>query len=170
MNIATRLLLAATLASTSAIPLAAHAADVFPSRPIQIIVSAAPGGSPDILARIIAPALSARLGQPVTVDNKPGGAGNLAAGLVARAAPDGYTLLVANDSLSVNETLFRDLPFHATTSFAPVVQAISSPQVFAVNDDVPAKNLREFVAAAKARPGKFALASPRSAPRGSWAC
>jgi tripartite-type tricarboxylate transporter receptor subunit TctC len=132
----------------------------FPNKPITIVVQAAPGGSPDILARILAPALSARLGQPVTIDNKPGGAGNIAAGQVAKAAPDGHTLLIASDSLSINQTLFEKLPFHANTSFAPVIQAFTSPQVLAVHADVPARSLREFIALAKAQPERYALASP----------
>jgi len=135
-------------------------ADTFPSKPIQIVVSAAPGGSPDILARIVGQALSNRLGQPVAVENKPGGAGNIAANLVAHAAPDGYTIFVATDSLSINQTLFADLPFNALKSFAPIIHAISSPQVFAVNADVPIHGVAEFIKAAKAAPDKYALASP----------
>ncbi len=133
----------------------------FPSKPIQIVVSAAPGGSPDILARIVGEALGKRVGQPVVIENKPGGAGNIAAGYVAKAAPDGYTIFVASDGLSVNQTLFRNLPFHAVHSFAPIVHAISSPQVFAVNEDVPVRNVREFISASL-KPGAkpFSLASP----------
>ncbi|MFZ4285818.1 Bug family tripartite tricarboxylate transporter substrate binding protein [Variovorax sp. HJSM1_2] len=135
-------------------------ADTYPSRGIQIVVPAAPGGSPDILARILGQALSVRLGQSVSIENKPGGAGNIAAQAVARAAPDGYTLLVAADGISINQTLFAKLPFDARTSFAPIVHAISSPQVFAVNAAVPARSLKEFLQLAKTEPGKYALASP----------
>lgn len=152
-----RRLLLASLAL--AVPLSGMA-QTFPSRPIQIVVSAAPGGSPDILARIVGKALGERLGQSVTVENKPGGAGNIAAQYVARATPDGYTLLVATDALSINQTLFAKLPFDARTSFAPVIHAISSPQVFAVNSSLPIRDLKQFLELAKASPGKYALSSP----------
>lgn len=132
----------------------------YPSKPIQIVVPAAPGGSPDILARILGPALAARLGQSVTIDNRAGGAGNIAASLVAKASPDGYTLLIGHDGLAINQTLFEQLPFHPVRSFAPVLQAFNAPQVLAVHADVPARNLKEFLALAKAHPGKYALASP----------
>ncbi len=152
---------AATLALTLASAAGTAYAQAFPNKPIQIVVSAAPGGSPDILARIIGDALGKRVGQPVVIENKPGGAGNIAAGYVAKAAPDGYTIFVASDGLSVNQTLFRNLPFHAITSFAPIVHAISSPQVFAVNSDVPVRNVKEFIASSQ-KPGAkpFSLASP----------
>ncbi|MEQ1954852.1 tripartite tricarboxylate transporter substrate binding protein [Mesorhizobium sp. CN2-181] len=150
--------LALALTTVLAAPMAAHAE--FPEKPITIIIQAAPGGSPDILARIIGKYMSERVGQPVIVENKPGGAGNIAAELVANAAPDGYTLLGTSDSLSINQTLFTDLPFHAETSFAPVIQAISAPQVLAVNEDIPANNLQEFLALAKSKPGEVSLASP----------
>ncbi len=106
--------------------LAAQAQTPFPNKPLTIVVPSAPGGSPDILARTIAPALSARLNQPVNVENKAGGAGNIAAQAVASATSDGYTLFLANDQLSVNQTLFPRLPFHAVKSFAPVLQ-LNSP-------------------------------------------
>lgn len=144
----------------AAAPAISVAADAFPSKPLQIVVSAAPGGSPDILARIVGQALSQRLGQPVSIDNKPGGAGNIAANYVARSAPDGYTIFVAADGLSINQTLFNNLPFDARTSFAPIVHAISSPQVFAVNADVPARSVQDFLKLARAEPEKYALASP----------
>jgi tripartite-type tricarboxylate transporter receptor subunit TctC len=138
----------------------AHAQSSFPLKPVTIVVLSAPGGSPDILARTIAPALSARLNQPIQIENKAGSAGNIAAEIVARAVPDGHTLFLANDQLSVNQTLFTNLPFHAINSFAPVVQLISSPQVLVVNADLSFKNLPEFIAAAKASPGKLSVASP----------
>ncbi len=153
--------LAATLTVALATAAGPAAAQAFPNKPITIVVSAAPGGSPDILARIVGEALGKRVGQSVVVENKPGGAGNIAAGYVAKAAPDGYTIFVASDGLSVNQTLFRNLPFHAINSFAPIVHAISSPQVFAVNADVPVRNVKEFIAYSQ-KPGAkpFSLASP----------
>ncbi|HWK14803.1 MAG TPA: tripartite tricarboxylate transporter substrate binding protein [Rhizobiaceae bacterium] len=150
--------IALALAALVAAPLAAHAD--YPEKPITIVISAAPGGSPDILACIIGKYLSQRVGQPVIVENKPGGAGNIATEYVANAAPDGYTLLGTSDSLSINQTLFKELPFNAETSFAPVIQAISAPQVLAVNEDIPVSTLQEFLALAKSKPGELSLASP----------
>jgi len=150
--------IALALAALVAAPLAAHAD--YPEKPITIVISAAPGGSPDILARIIGKYLSQRVGQPVIVENKPGGAGNIATEYVANAAPDGYTLLGTSDSLSINQTLFKELPFNAETSFAPVIQAISAPQVLAVNEDIPVSTLQEFLALAKSKPDALSLASP----------
>lgn len=137
-----------------------HAFADFPSKSIQLVVPSAPGGSPDILARIIGPALSLRLGQPVTVDNRPGGAGNIASQFVARAQADGHTLLMATDLVAINQTLFPKLPFDARSSFAPVIHGISSPQVFALNPQVPARSVQDFVRLAKAEPSKYSLASP----------
>ena len=145
-------------ASVAAAPLLA--AEAFPSKPLQIVVPAAPGGSPDVLARIVGKALGARLSQPVSVDNRPGGAGNIAATHVARSPADGYTLLVATDAISINQTLFSNLPFNARTSFAPVIHAVSSPQVFAVHPDIPARSVQEFVQLAKSAPDRYSLASP----------
>ncbi len=155
----TRLLAVVGLGAVIALS-APSRAETFPSKHIQIVVPAAPGGSPDIIARIIAPALATRLGQPVNVDNKAGGAGNIASQQVARAAADGHTLLLANDQLAINQSLFPSLPFDARTSFAPVVHAISSPQVFAVNANVPVRSVQEFLQKAKAEPDKLSLASP----------
>ena len=138
---------------------AARGADNFPSRPIEIVVTAAAGGSPDILARLIAPALAARLGQTVTVENRPGGGGNVVGALVARAAPDGHTLFLANDQLAVNQTLFPNLPFRADASFTPVMQIAAAPQVLVVHPDLPLRNLADFIASARAAPGQVAVAS-----------
>ena len=144
------------------------AAQPYPSRPIQIVVPSAAGGSPDILARLVGSMLAARLGQPVVIDNKPGGAGNIAAQAVVNGSADGYTILVASDQNSINETLYRGkLRFSAKSSFAPIVVAVTAPQVLAVNAEVPARNVREFVKLAKSQPGKYALASPANGTTGA---
>ena len=135
-------------------------AQTFPAKPIKIVTSAPPGGSPDVLARIVGHGLSTRLGVPVTIENTQGGAGNIAASAVARSNPDGHTLLTATAQLSVNETLFKDLPFHAVNSFAPIVNAVRSIQVFAVHRDSRFRSVREFIAAAKAAPEDLTIASP----------
>jgi tripartite-type tricarboxylate transporter receptor subunit TctC len=155
------LLVAAVLPSNAA-------AQSYPSRPIHIVVPSAAGGSPDILARLVGNMLATRLGKPVVIDNKPGGAGNIAAQAVVNALPDGYTLLVASDQNSINETLYRGkLRFSVKSSFAPIVVAVTAPQVLAVNAQVPARNVREFVKLAEAEPGKFALASPANGTTGA---
>lgn len=143
-------------------------AQSYPSKPIQIVVPSAAGGSPDILARLVGNMLATRLGQPVVIDNKPGGAGNIAAQAVVHGLADGYTILVASDQNSINETLYRGkLRFSVKSSFAPIVVAVTAPQVLAVNAEVPARNVREFVKLAKSQPGKFALASPANGTTGA---
>lgn len=144
------------------------AAQSYPSRSIQIVVPSAAGGSPDILARLVGNMLATRLGQSVVIDNKPGGAGNIAAQAVVHGPADGYTILLASDQNSINETLYRGkLRFSAKSSFAPIVVAVTAPQVLAVNAEVPARNVREFVKLAKSQPGKFALASPANGTTGA---
>jgi tripartite-type tricarboxylate transporter receptor subunit TctC len=119
------------------------------------------GTSPDLLARTIAHHLSLRLGQQIVIMNQPGGGGNIGHGTAAKATPDGYTLLVTSDQLSINETLFSNLPFHAVKSFAPVVQAIVSPQVLIVYPGLPFKDVAGLLAYAKANPGKINFGSPQ---------
>lgn len=137
------------------------AAQDWPSKPLRMVVPGAAGTSPDILARTIAHYLSPRLNQPIVVVNQPGGGGNIGHGTVAKAAADGYTLLVTSDQLSINQSLFRELPFHAVDSFIPVVQAIVSPQVLIVNPGLAAKDVPELVAYARANPGKLNFGSPQ---------
>jgi tripartite-type tricarboxylate transporter receptor subunit TctC len=126
-----------------------------------MVVPAMVGTSPDLLARTLAHHLSPRLGQPVVIMNQPGGGGNIGHGTAAKATPDGYTLLVTSDQLSINESLFTNLPFHAVKSFSPVVQAIVSPQVLIVNPAVPYKDVAGLIAYAKANPGKVNFGSPQ---------
>ncbi len=162
-KIAVRSLVAAiavALASAALLAALPVHAQSFPSKPLKIVTSAPPGGSPDVLARIVGQGLSTRLGVPVTIENTQGGAGNIAANAVARSNPDGHTLLTATAQLSVNETLFKDLPFHAVDSFAAVVNAVRSVQVLAVHKDSKFRSVREFVAAAKAAPEQLTIASP----------
>ncbi|MBP2231928.1 tripartite-type tricarboxylate transporter receptor subunit TctC [Azospirillum agricola] len=153
-------LAAALLAASLGVAGGAATAADFPARPIRLVAPAAPGGSPDILARTVGQFLNERVKQPVVVENKPGGAGNIAHELVARAAPDGYTLLVATDQLAINDSLFHDLSYGGSRGFAGVVQAISAPQVLVVNSTVPARSVAEFLDLARARPGEIAVATP----------
>lgn len=129
-------------------------------RPVRIVVPFAPGGTSDILARLIAPKLSEAVGQPVVVENKPGAAGNIGADAVAKARPDGHTLLLMDiGSLAIAPSLFADLSYNVEADLAPVGMVMFGPYVLAVNPSVPAKNVAELVAYAKANPGKLAVAN-----------
>lgn len=150
------------LASAAAIAVASGigpALAEFPEKPIKIVVSALPGGSPDILARIIGQHLSAKLGQSVIVENKSGGAGAIANEYVARSPADGYTLLGTSDTLGINKAFVPDQP-DPLTSFTPVAQAMQSPQVLAVRADLPIADLEALLAAAKAAPEDVSIATP----------
>jgi tripartite-type tricarboxylate transporter receptor subunit TctC len=160
MKTAFRTLLVWTMAWLAA---AAHA-QAFPAKPVTLVVPVAPGGILDTVARMIAPTMSKSLGQPVVVDNKPGASGNIgAAAAVARATPDGYTLLVGYSMFHVgNPSMFKELAWNPTRDFASVAMLVVSPHVLAVHPSVPAKDLKELVALAKAQPGKLNYASPGS--------
>jgi len=132
----------------------AAAAPAFPDRPVRVVVGFAPGGS-DIGLRIIAPKLSERWGQPVIVDNRPGAAGNLGAELVAKAAPDGHTVLLCVNSYTINTTVYRNLTWDLLRDFAPVGRYSLSPLAVVVSDRVPAKTMVELIAFARANPGKL---------------
>jgi tripartite-type tricarboxylate transporter receptor subunit TctC len=135
----------------------------FPSKPVTLVVPVAPGGILDTVARMIAPAMAKSLGQPVVVDNKPGASGNIGATIVARAQPDGYTLLVGYSMFHVgNPAMFKDLQWDPTRDFASVAMLVVSPHVLAVHPSVPAKDVKELVALAKAEPGKLNYATPGS--------
>jgi tripartite-type tricarboxylate transporter receptor subunit TctC len=135
-------------------------AQAYPSRPVRIVAPTAPGGAPDIVARLIGPWLSGRLGQQFVVDNRPGGGNNIGTEAVVRAAPDGYTLLMATTTNTINATLYDRLNFDFLRDIAPVAGIIRLPLVMVVNPSVPAKTVPEFTAYAKANPGKINLGSP----------
>jgi tripartite-type tricarboxylate transporter receptor subunit TctC len=139
---------------------AAQAQDAYPSRPVRIIVPAAPGGSFDALARIVAQALSERWPQRVIVDNRPGGGGNIGAGAVAKADPDGYTILVWNDTLLINPYLYKEIPYDPKKDFAPVSLSMYSPNVLAAHPSSNLKTFDDFLKAARANPGKLTYGSP----------
>jgi tripartite-type tricarboxylate transporter receptor subunit TctC len=132
----------------------------FPQRPITLVVPTAPGGSTDFTARLIVDQLSRALGQPVVVDNKPGASGNIGNQFVARAKPDGYTLLVSYSGYHVgNPHLFKQAGWDPIKDFAPVAMMTRAPQLIATSPKVPANNLKELIAYAKANPGKLNYAS-----------
>jgi tripartite-type tricarboxylate transporter receptor subunit TctC len=150
-----------TLAAACAFAATAIAADVYPSKPVRIVVPFPPGGPADVLARTVGDKLQATLGQPVVVDNRPGAGGNIGMELVAKAAPDGHTLALAPaGNLTVNPSLYRNVPYDVARDFAPVTVIAAVPNVLVINAQVPAKDLAELIAYAKANPGKLNFASP----------
>lgn len=137
----------------------AHAQDAWPTQTVTLLVSAAPGGTTDLAARMIADPLSKALGKPVVVDNRPGGAGVIAASAVKRAKPDGYTLLVQYSGYQVITPHVIKAPFDPVKDFSPVANLIVAPQVIVVRPDLPIKTLPELVGYARTHPGKLSYAS-----------
>ena len=148
-------------AAVALIAYAALAQAAWPEKPVHLMVGFAPGGS-DIGGRIIAQKLSEMWGQPVVVDNRPGAAGNIAADLVAKATPDGYTILLFVNSYTINTSVYKGLTWDALKDFAPVGRYTSSPMIVVVNPKFPAKSLKEMTDYAKANPGKLFFGSAGS--------
>jgi tripartite-type tricarboxylate transporter receptor subunit TctC len=140
-------------------PLGAQDAKGYPNRPIRFIVPYPPSGGTDIVARILAEPLAAVLGQPIIIDNRGGAAGNLGTDLVAKAAPDGYTILFTLSSHTINPKLYDRLPFDVEKDFVAISLAALIPQILVANPSLPANNVRELIALAKAEPGKLNYAS-----------
>ena len=138
---------------------AASAADPYPTRPIRWIVPYPPGGATDLITRVLGQWLSERLGQPVIVENRPGGGTNIGVQAVVNSPPDGYTLLLAASTNAINVTLYEQLPFSFTRDIAPVAGLGTLPLVLEVNPSVPVKTVAEFVDYAKANPGKINVGS-----------
>ena len=144
-----------------AVVTASAAAQQYPVRPVRFVLGFAPGGASDTMARAIGTQLSEGLGQPVVIDNRAGAGGNIAAEIVARSAPDGYTMLLGNNGiLAVNVSLYPKLAFDPVKDFAPVVLVASQPNVLVVHPGVAAKSVKDLVALAKAKPGQMNYASP----------
>jgi len=149
--------------AASAVALACASTGVqaaYPERPITFIVPFAAGGPTDIIARILATALSLSIGQNVIVDNRGGAAGNIGMGIAARATPDGYTFLLTSTAIAVNPALFRNLPYDPFKDFVPVTELVNAPNVVFVRTDSDIKTLADLIAQAKANPDKFNYASP----------
>jgi tripartite-type tricarboxylate transporter receptor subunit TctC len=156
MNLARRTLLQ-MLPCSLAVPLVARAQD-YPTRPVRIVVGFPQGGPVDIAARIIAPWLSARFGQPFLVENHPGESGNLATSRVVKAEPDGHTLLLCGPVNAINATLFRHLDFDFARDTAAIAGISRVPLIVEVNPSVPIRSAEQFIAYAKANPGKLKVA------------
>ena len=143
----------------------ACAQDKYPSRPIRLVIPFAPGGGSDVTARLLGPRIAERLGQPVVIDNRPAASGVVGADIVAKAVPDGYTLLGTTLTFVINGTLQKGLPYDAFKDFTPITQVIVSPFGLLLHPSVPAKTVKEFVAYSRANPGKLLYGS--SGPGGS---
>jgi tripartite-type tricarboxylate transporter receptor subunit TctC len=154
--------LAVTIASLMTAPLvgAQSAAQSFPNKPIRFVVPFPPGGGNDILARALAPKMSEILGQQVVVDNRAGAGGNIGADFVAKSPPDGYNIVIASNQVTMNPWIYSKLPFDIAKDFSPIAQIASVPMLLAIHPEVPAKNLQEFIALAKAKPGSLNYSTP----------
>jgi tripartite-type tricarboxylate transporter receptor subunit TctC len=142
----------------------------YPTKPVKLIVPFPPGGSLDIAGRLIAQKLTDMWGQPVVVENKPGAGGNIGADLVAKSAPDGYTILLgALSTHAVNPSLYKSMPYDAAKDFVPITLIAITPNVLVVNASMPVNSAKEFIAYAKANPGKLAFGSGSNGSAGHLA-
>jgi tripartite-type tricarboxylate transporter receptor subunit TctC len=151
-----RLFLCATVFAAAALPAQAQQ---YPQRAVRLVVPYVPGGGTDFTARVIAPRLGEALGQQVVVENRPGGGTNIGSDLVAKAAPDGYTLLMAGAANAINMSLYAKLPYDTLRDFAPVSLSVKGANVLLVHPSLPAKNLKELLTLARAQPGRLNYAS-----------
>jgi tripartite-type tricarboxylate transporter receptor subunit TctC len=135
-------------------------AQPYPTRPIRLVVASSAGGASDILARMLGQKLAEELGQQVVIDNRGGASGVIGTDIVAKAMPDGYTLLIIQPSLTINPSMIRKLPYDAIRDFAPVSLVVDAAQIMTVNPSVPAKNVKDLIALAKSRPGQLMFGSP----------
>jgi tripartite-type tricarboxylate transporter receptor subunit TctC len=138
----------------------AASAQTYPTRSVRMVVPFAAAGPTDVIARILAQKLSENLGQQFYVENVPGGGGNTGTASVAKAAADGYTILVVSTGFIINPSLYAKVPYDAFREFAPVTLVAASPNVLTVNPEVPAKSVKELIALVKANPGKYSFAQP----------
>ena len=154
-----RILAAAMLAALALVPTLA-AAQAFPGKPIKIIVPYSPGGTTDLLARLVAQKMRERLGQSVVVDNKPGANGMIGSVMVAKAPPDGYTLGIASPgSHAANASLYKDISYDTVKDFTPITLGVSAPMLLVVHPSLGVNSVKELIAAAKAKPGEISYAS-----------
>ena len=150
------------VAISLAIALPAAAQQPYPSRPVKWVVPYPPGGTTDLLARLVAQWLTEKMGQPFLIENKPGGGNNIGVEFVVKSPPDGYTMLLVNPANGINTTLYKNLPFNFLTDIAPVAGLVRTPNVMVVTPNFPAKNVAEFVDYCKKNPNKINMASSGS--------
>ena len=155
----TSLIKALAISAALAIIPAVASAEAYPTRPIKIIVPAPPGGAIDTIARVVGDKIGASMGQPVIVDNRPGASNNLGTDVLAKSAPDGYTIGIVGGSHNINKYLFKNLGWDPEKSFEPIVYTHEVPLVFAINPQIPAKTLPEFVSWLKANPNDAKVAT-----------
>jgi tripartite-type tricarboxylate transporter receptor subunit TctC len=160
MRISGRTILPLLTALVAALSPGLAGAQSYPTKPIRFVLPFPPGGGTDGIARIVGDGLGKRLGQRILVDNRPGAGGNIASALVAKAAPDGYALLMGfSTALTVNPGLYKDLPFNVQKDFVPITELADGQYILVVHPSVPAKSVEELIAHAKANPGKLKFAS-----------
>jgi tripartite-type tricarboxylate transporter receptor subunit TctC len=131
----------------------------YPARVVRLVVPSSPGGGSDIIGRILAQKLGEALGQQVVIDNRPGASGVIGMDIVAKAPPDGYTLVLTQASLAINPSMFKKLPYDTMRDFAPISILMVAPFVLTVHPSVPAKTVKELIALAKAKPGRLVIGS-----------
>ncbi len=145
------------------------AAESYPMKPVRMIVAVPPGGPADTLARLVGPRLAEALGHSVVIDNRPGANGNIAYEMVARAAPDGYTITEVAAGIAINPSLYRDVKFDPVRDFTPITQGISVPNILVVHSSVAASSVKALIALARARPGQLTFASAGNGTSGHLA-
>jgi tripartite-type tricarboxylate transporter receptor subunit TctC len=162
-----RIALALAVAVAAAAATAPAAAQPYPSKPVKIVAPFAPGGLVDVLARAVGDRLARQLGQPFVVENRPGAGGNVGADLVARADPDGYTLLMSSAGiLTINQFLYAQMPFDPAAAFAPVTVVADMPMLLVVRNDLPARDVKAFIELARQTPGGLFFGSPGNGTTG----
>ena len=160
----------ATLAIACLLLALAASAQTYPAKPIRFVVPYPPGGPLDAIARLLGQKVAESVKQPVIVDNKPGAGGNIGADAVAKSPPDGFTILMgAVATHAINPTLYASIPYDPVRDFQPITQVASTPNVLVVHPSIPAANVREFIAYAKANPGKLNFASGSTGSAGHLA-
>jgi tripartite-type tricarboxylate transporter receptor subunit TctC len=150
--------LLATLYVLFAVPTVA--ADRYPERPVRLIVPFSPGGGTDIVARILSDPMGKALGETIVVDNRPGAASIIGSEIVAKATPDGYTLLLGTISLTVNAVIYKKIPFDVQRDLTPITRVSDQPSILVVHPSFPARTFKDFMALARSQPGKFTFGTP----------
>jgi tripartite-type tricarboxylate transporter receptor subunit TctC len=137
-------------------------AQTYPARPVRLVVASSPGGGSDVLARLVAPKLGEALGQQIVVENRAGASGIIGVDVVAKSAPDGYTLILTQTSLAINPAMFPKMPYDALRDLAPITEMVTTGSLLVVHRSIPAQSVRDLIAIAKSRPGQLVIGSSGS--------